>query len=166
MLTSDYFTVFIMDNFSAHRHAEVICTLKRKGLIPFFLPPNSTALLQPLDLSLNKIIKTSMKRRQLQWQLDELNSKGTLDDIDNPTRQEVCEWARDAVKSVDPEQIKRAFRKPGWTRARAVQRHVSSDLGVAGFETDSADEDYSPSEHSDAEESLTSDQELASDDDH
>lgn len=73
-----YNHIYLLDNCSAHRRPEVARAFKRRGIIPFYLPPNSTSALQPLDLSLNKVIKSKIKTMQLEWQLTEFMKEGDL----------------------------------------------------------------------------------------
>lgn len=94
--------VLIVDNFSGHHLEEsVVQGLKKFGLIIKFLRPYTTSLCQPLDLSINYLIKSHMKQDWITW----FNkSPGS-----NPNKQIVYSWFKKAYDSITPLNIIKAF---------------------------------------------------------
>lgn len=64
-----FFAVLFMDNFSAHALDDVKALLAQRGIKPVFFPPNMTAVLQPLDVTLNKMFKARLRFLLMVWQL-------------------------------------------------------------------------------------------------
>lgn len=53
--------LLIVDNHKVHTYDKLIDDLKKISYEILYLPPNTTDLLQPLDLSINRIYKKNIK---------------------------------------------------------------------------------------------------------
>ena len=66
-LPSNQKSICIFDVFAAHRTEDFLAKLKSHDLIPIFVPASCTSELQPLDLSVNMVFKTLMKKKFSNW---------------------------------------------------------------------------------------------------
>lgn len=54
--------LMVVDNVSFHHVQEVVAAFTNVGWILKFLPPNMTDELQPMDLVVNSVLKSEMRR--------------------------------------------------------------------------------------------------------
>ena len=84
-LPSNHRALLIMDVFRAHRCKSVLQKLADSNILVVYVPPNSTDQLQPLDLSVNKPIKSVMKSCFVQWYservTEQINAGAAIDEI-------------------------------------------------------------------------------------
>ena len=73
----------IMDNFKGQITSAVTELMEEKDIHVVLLPPNTTDLLQPMDLSVNKPAKDFLKRRFKEWYSGEVMKQ--LDGKENET---------------------------------------------------------------------------------
>jgi DDE superfamily endonuclease len=88
-----------MDNFAAHATDDVLAKLKDIQVIPLFLPPNTTALLQPLDVTLNRAFKSRLQRRLLDRDIESMEETFRPGPI---SRQEITALINDAWEDIPP----------------------------------------------------------------
>ena len=77
--------LIIMDNFKGQVTANINSLLEANNLHVCLLPPNTTDLLQPMDLTINKPAKSFLKNAFSQWYADQLLRQ--LEDHDVPLDQ-------------------------------------------------------------------------------
>ena len=74
-----------MDVFKAHRCEEVLQKLEECNVAVVFVPANCTDQLQPLDLSVNKPLKSSMRKCFVNWYsarvAEQMNSETSVSNI-------------------------------------------------------------------------------------
>jgi hypothetical protein len=99
-----------MDNVSFHHKPERAAALLAKKVVVNTFPPNTTCRLQPLDHSINGIIKRKICSAWTKW-MRRPNPAYTVDgNLQQPQRQEIMDWVLTAVDGVQPEAIRRSFR--------------------------------------------------------
>lgn len=80
--------VILWDNFSVHKNDTVMQKLKDLNIKTLMLIPGCTAILQPLDVSINKMLKNSMRKKyinELMLCLDKYHQELTLSTINLQT---------------------------------------------------------------------------------
>jgi len=60
-LPTDQQAICILDNFTAQCTTDVIDLFKSRGIDTMYVPANCTGELQPMDISVNKPVKTFLK---------------------------------------------------------------------------------------------------------
>lgn len=71
----DSAALLIQDNFKGQATKAVLDLLNEHNIHVCFLPPNSTDRLQPMDLSVNKAIKSYMKKEFEEWYAEQIMSQ-------------------------------------------------------------------------------------------
>jgi len=72
-------TVLLLDNFRAHYNSDALREMGSRGYEAVFLPANTTAGLQPLDVSINKAFKSKVRTLQFEWRAREYLKHHTLE---------------------------------------------------------------------------------------
>ena len=109
-------TVLIMDNFSAHMTTNVNNNLKKAGCHPSLLPPNTTPILQPLDVLINRAFKNRVLLLYEQWQLTMYSRYPEIRQSIKtpiPDRQTVAQFIIWAWNSIPKKMIIGAFKRAG-----------------------------------------------------
>jgi len=112
--------LIIADNCTAHSHSDVIEAFQDHNLNLNFLPPESTSLLQPVDISIGKSFKTRVKdyfRTWLESNYEEITKFGGRRKVTfgSPSRENLITWAVDAWDSIEESMIiksKNSFSSP------------------------------------------------------
>jgi len=156
--------LIIMDNFKGQITANVSKLLEDNNLHVCLLPPNTTDLLQPMDLTVNKPAKSFLKKEFSEWYSNELlqqlraHRRVSLNqielnpiDLGMPALKELgAQWLVKMAQYIEdnPQFVVNGFVKAGISKAL--------DNGTADIssEDSSSDETYSE-ESSDSEESTT-----------
>ena len=81
VLNEDKAALVIMDNFKGQSTEKVIHILDTANIHVCFLPSNTTDLLQPMDLTVNKPVKAFLRRKFEDWYATKLISQLDLTDI-------------------------------------------------------------------------------------
>jgi len=145
----------IMDNFKG----QVTATISNNHLHVCLLPPNTTDLLQPMDLSVNKPAKSFLKNEFSEWYADEILqqlrahrhaslNQIELDPIDLglPALKELgARWLVKMVEYIEdnPQFVVNGFVKAGISKA--LDNH-SADLSSEGSSTSSDESSMSSDE--------------------
>ena len=101
----DQLGLVIIDNFNGHKFeddelAEIEQRLKAK--ICYLPAYYSTSMIQPLDLTINYIIKTKLRNLWLGWHLKSTKTSDNNSKAPAPTKQNVYDWFGSAWNSVSP----------------------------------------------------------------
>ena len=75
-------TLVIMNNFKGQTTEKVIHALDAANIHACFLPSNTTYLLQPMDLTVNKPVKAFLRRKFEEWYATNLISHKAQTNID------------------------------------------------------------------------------------
>ena len=149
--------IVIMDNFRGQVTEPVYRLLEENNIHVCLLPPNTTDLLQPLDIAVNKPTKDYLKRRFEDWYSSEVTKQlQDISDIESAVIQPVnlsmaavkersAEWLVDMAEYIadNPQFIVHGFLRSGITYAldgkEAAER--GGDSGDEPTEVISDDED-------------------------
>ena len=77
-VVGDSTALVIMDNFKGQVTNSVTNVLEVNNILVVLLPPNTTDLLQPMDISVNKPAKEYLRRQFQQWYSEEVMKQLTL----------------------------------------------------------------------------------------
>ena len=106
--------LLLVDNASAH------VTIQLSNVKVYFLPPNTTSHLQPLDAGVVKSFKSHYRRSFLKWTLAQIESKTDLKNMDFLT---CISYVIDAWKQVSPTTIRNC-----WTHTCIVSAPMAAVL--------------------------------------
>lgn len=121
--------LLLYDNFRGHKTPKVVEFLKIN--LPFVdvfhLPPNTTSILQPLDVGVNKSFKSTIKRQYINWLIQNFEYRKVLLSETKINRIKLLiEWINNSWNNIDDDLIERSFNfcgygnsddiSPGWTK--------------------------------------------------
>lgn len=102
-------SLLLGDNFSAHKDEEALDLAAELGVKPFFLPPQTTPILQPIDVSVNRSFKAHVRSQFKAWAADKVDQyikdKKKKHKIDGPDRSLVIQWIINGWKNITKETI-------------------------------------------------------------
>ena len=82
------------------------------GIEVIHIPAGCTYLCQPVDVGINKTIKTGMREKWEDWMMD---GEGIVNGIaKEPSRKMVAEWLLDVYKGIPHETGRNAWMKKGY----------------------------------------------------
>ena len=124
-LPHDQKALVIMDVFKAHRTPDVLEVLEAADYLLVFVPANCTSEMQPLDLSLNHLVKHSLRTSFTNWyaQMVAESVKSATSSLD------------EAVASVQPD-LRLSNLKPlhaGWVVTMMADLAVRKDVIIDGW---------------------------------
>lgn len=109
--TKDDLVIFLQDNHSSHLTEGVLDLLKAENIEPVFLPPHSTHLLQPLDLSCFQTFKKWVGKDLAAWTHHVHFNYGSTSKIRfHDIRHLLCDALR---KAMDASQVQKGYRDAG-----------------------------------------------------
>ena len=106
--------LLLLDGFSGHVSNNVNDALKDYNCCVEFLPPNTTALLQPLDVLINRTFKSRLRQIAERWRLYQLKYSEIYSDKKkrpSPSKQELAQFILWAWDSIQAKTIRAAFKK-------------------------------------------------------
>lgn len=110
-------SLLVLDAFRCHKTEKTKKLLKKKKTTPAIIPGGMTSILQPLDVSINKPMKNSLRRKWNEWMLngDHSYTKGGL--RRKPELPTICQWILDSWMELPKKIIVKAFKKCGISNA-------------------------------------------------
>ena len=109
----DQLAIVVLDNFQGHVFDDNELKELETNLIAkiMFLPPNTTSELQPLDLSINYILKNKLKNLWIDWYVQEYKKDREENDPKAPTpkKQSIYDWFTLAYNAITPTTLIKSF---------------------------------------------------------
>jgi transposase len=99
--------IIFLDSYRCHMMASVVSKIQDLGVEVEHIPGGCTALCQPVDIGVNKPFKNRLRDQWEAWMVDEGLAHGTTSP---PTRENIVQWARNAVANISSEIVKNAWR--------------------------------------------------------
>lgn len=121
-------TLLILDSFAVHLQEDVQRELRELGVDLLYIPAGMTGLLQPLDISINKVLKDNIRTSYTGWLVSQSRTTNILARRPKPIRQIVAEWLHRSWNSISNGAISSAF---DIYRERIAYEQSSLDLLVA-----------------------------------
>ena len=115
--------LLILDNFKGHKTEYVYKYINDNyPLIEMLsLPPNTTSILQPLDVGINKTFKTYIKEFYLAWLIENFNKNKALPKLPKKLRTNLLvKWIQTSWKNITFELIQKSFEFCGYTENETV----------------------------------------------
>ena len=105
--------LLVLDDYRAHKTLKVIRYACSHNIQPFLIPGGFTYCLQPLDVSINKQYKDTLRRKWKSW--DATSTRVTpRGNKSKPTWQQTISMVDSSVKEIQPSTIQRSFIKCGF----------------------------------------------------
>ena len=105
-------SLLVLDAFRAHRSKEIKRKVSEDHRTTLtIILGGMTSILQPLDISVNKQMKTILQRKWTEWYASGEHSFTTLGKMRKPELQEICACIVSAWVELDPVVIVRGFKK-------------------------------------------------------
>jgi transposase-like protein len=117
-LPKDKKILLLLDNFSGHKTEKVMGFLKDNYPLVeiMLLPPNTTSILQPLDVGINKPFKTKIKQKYVTWLMDNYDQNLILPKLPKYDRTVLLlSWVNESWNSITIELIRKSFQFCGYT---------------------------------------------------
>ncbi|CAI7850740.1 unnamed protein product [Closterium sp. NIES-53] len=108
----------VLDSYRGHLTKEVKARFAVLNIVPAVIPAGCTADVQPLDVSVNKSFKASVRQQYQSWfEADGMNILTPAGNIKKPPPAVVLKWISRAWKAVPADLIKKAFLTCGISNA-------------------------------------------------
>ncbi|CAI7882077.1 unnamed protein product [Closterium sp. NIES-53] len=127
--------MLVLDSYRGHLTKEVKAGFATLNIVSAVIPAGCTADVQPLDVSVNKSFKASVRHQYQSWfEADGMNILTPTGNIKKPPPVVVLKWISRAWKAVPADLIKKAFLTCGISNAfdgsedHVVMAHRRSQL--------------------------------------
>ncbi|CAI7825998.1 unnamed protein product [Closterium sp. NIES-54] len=111
-------SMLVLDSYRGHLTEGVKEKFRELNCVPAVIPSGCTAEVQPLDVSINKSFKASIRQQYQKWFQEEGQEQLTeAGNLKKPPPAVVLQWVSRAWKAVPAELIKRAFLTCGISNA-------------------------------------------------
>ena len=155
-LDDDHPALAVFDHFKDQMTDRVTKELEENNIHSVLIPANCTGYLQPMDISVNKVVKSFLRAEFSEWYSDELSEKfmnGDDDPVDISTARMKCVGGRWFLKLMEhlesnPQITVNGFKHAGIHRALSLLDADDDDIPHYSFDEESYDEDDSSDEDS------------------
>lgn len=113
-------SILILDSFSGHLTEEVQRAFSECNTTTIVIPSGCTSVLQPLDVSINKPVKSIMRNAWSDYMLTQVEAQDAPGNIKPPSKQDILEWTASALKKIESNPaaiIKKSFLVTGISNA-------------------------------------------------
>ena len=104
-------SVLVWDMFKSHLTDTAKKLVKSKKTDMEVIPGGLTSVLQPLDVSLNKPFKDSMRTKWSEWMASGQQTYTAAGNMRATSLPTVCQWVKDSWDSIDPKVVVNSFKK-------------------------------------------------------
>jgi hypothetical protein len=174
-LPADQRGLLIFDCWSKHRTSWWIDECKKAGFEVVFVPANWTAILQPMDLSVNAAYKRALSQQFNYWLTDQILQqlkakvplhRISIDDSFPTLKKELLQWVIAAHNCIGSNTIIKGFEKAGILRAWETSLQVialarKSELGTIQPVTTNTSKSEEVETESDEEDAREDEEELS-----
>jgi hypothetical protein len=99
----DVIPILILDAYRVHMMGNIVNRIQSLGIEVVHIPPGCTYLCQPVDVGINKSIKSRMREKWENWMVA---GNGIVNGVaKEPTRQLVAEWVIDVYKNLPAQTV-------------------------------------------------------------
>lgn len=138
-------SLLVLDSFRGHLGENVRRELQELRTEIAIIPGGLTSVLQPLDVSVNKPFKDSVRRLYTDWMAQGGHTLTPTGKIKRPSVELVCSWVLEAWRSLPDDLIAKSFKKTGISNAMdgseddqlwECNSEVASDLDDGSSDSD------------------------------
>ena len=104
-------SLLVLDAFRCHKSEPTKRQLRSCKTTLSIIPGGMTSILQPLDVSVNKPMKSALRKMWTQWMMEGTHTYTPSGLRRKPELPLICEWILTAWQELDPAIIVRAFKK-------------------------------------------------------
>ena len=105
--------LLLLDDFAAHKTKFILDYMKANNITPYLIPGGYTYCLQPLDVSINKPFKQSLRQLYNAWNID--SSKMSKNGIKSkPSWQDTINMVDSATRKINSSNIRNSFAHCGF----------------------------------------------------
>jgi hypothetical protein len=102
----------VLDTYCVHMMRNIVNRIQSLGIEVIHIPAGCTYLCQPVDMGINKSIKTGMREKWEDWMLD---GEGIVNGVAMETsRKMVAEWLLDVYKNIPSKIARNSWMKWGY----------------------------------------------------
>lgn len=129
-------SLLLLDDFKCHKQRAFASRLDVLGTTLSLIPGGYTCVLQPCDVGINKPLKDRVRATCAKWKSEKYASLGPTDTVPTPSRQELCQWLREAWADISTSVVCNAFRGAGY-----VDSIIDSNVDWLATESDDSSDD-------------------------
>ena len=108
----DVIPILILDAYRVHMMGNIVNRIQSLGIEVVHIPPGCTYLCQPVDVGINKSLKSRMREKWENWMV---MGEGIVNGAaKEPTRQLVAEWVVEVYKNLPAQTVRNAWMKTGF----------------------------------------------------
>ena len=119
--------ILLLDSYRCHMMQSVVRAIEDLGCEVDHIPGGCTSLCQPVDVGVNKPLKTRMKQKWETWMIDELLQDGI---VRSPTRRHIAEWCLHAYTNLPEQMVCNSWRHGPYSYF--VHNHPEPAAGAEG----------------------------------
>jgi hypothetical protein len=108
----DVIPLLVLDAYRVHMMGNIVNRIQSLGIEVVHIPPGCTYLCQPVDVGINKTLKSRMREKWEDWMV---TGEGMVNgSAKEPTRQLVAEWAVEVYKTIPAQTVRNSWMKKGF----------------------------------------------------
>ena len=108
-LPADKFGLLLMDNHSTHLNEKVVKRIQSLRYDIQYLPPNTTGRTQPVDIGINRSLKSHYQTSWEEWFGENLKTNAKTAHYQAPSRELMISWIWKSLRKITPDQISNSW---------------------------------------------------------